>query len=56
MTQEDVMRLERKLIGEASVWDRVTAEECQLLAYYNYGIHDMASRILQALAKEDGAL
>lgn len=56
MTQKDVMRLERELIGKASVWDRITAEECQLLAYYNDGIHDMASLILEALAKEDGAL
>lgn len=54
MTPEDVMRLERDLIGEATVWERETAEDCQLLAYYNEGIHDMASRILESLAKECG--
>lgn len=49
LTIEDIYRIEHDLIGEVSVWERVTSREAEKLAYYNDGIHDMTSRIINEM-------
>ena len=51
MTAEQIYEIEHTLLGEASVWERESAEEAQKLAYYNEGVHDMASFVVAALKK-----
>ena len=46
ITKERILQLEHDLIGEVSAWEQDEPDRLMKLAFYNEGVHDMASRLL----------
>ena len=54
ITKEMILQAEHDLMSEVSVWEYSKPKEAQKLAFYNDGIHDMASKLLTLLEDDDG--